>query len=488
MHDSWYVLLPPLIVLFLSWTTRRVVFSLVSGIVLAACIASDFSFVKTIKLVGLRFVEKTNIIDIWYQSGFYDEIYILGFLLMLGIIIRLMTHSGGMKALAKLLRQRIHTARSAEMASLALSCCFFVDDYLNSVLVGNIMRPVTDSLHIPRIKLAFLLDSMSASLAVLLPITSWAAFILIQLQVNGVSLQPSDDPIILTTPLMLYLRSVPFILYPLAIIVTAIIIVYGRFSFGMMKEQEDIAQTTGNLFGGKEPLHSYSLTNADGAADHDSGSLIDFMIPIGSLLGSLMVAMFVLNGIFQALFLAGLIAAVISLSSAMIREQLSLRSMITVIYDGYVLMKSSIILLILAWTFSRLLSYDLHTGTYLAHFLIKLVPLWVLPCIVFVTATLIASTTGSSWGTIAVTIPIALPLLTSTLPYAVTPDALPLLAPLIGAVLAGSVAGAKGCPCNVSRPTIINFPPSSIGKGKRLKRATLILINAREVKNTSRPE
>ena len=50
------------------------------------------------------------------------------------------------------------------------------------------------------------------------------------------------------------------------------------------------------------------------------------------------------------------------------------------------------------------------------------------------------------------------------------------------------IAGEKGCPCNVSRPTIINFPPSSIGKGKRLKRATLILINAREVKNTSRPE
>jgi tetracycline resistance efflux pump len=440
MQSSWYVLLPPLVVLLLSWTIRQVQVSLLAGIVLAAAIAVNFAPVMAIKLMVLRFLEKTNILDLVYHTGSYDELYILGFLLMLGILIRLMTHSGGMRASTALIRRYIHGIRAAETTSLLLSCCFFMDDYLNSVTVGNIMRPVTDALHIPRVKLAFLLDSMSSALAVLIPITSWAAFILMQLQLNGISLSYADNPVVLATPLLMYLRSLPFIVYPLLIIATAIIIVRSQISFGNMKEQENIARTTGNVFGGKKPiveLHEQADT---------PGSLIDFIIPMGSLLGSLAVTMLYAKGVFQALFLAGLCAVSISLISGLLRKQLSAYKIAGIIYDGCSLMKTSIMILILAWTFSRLLTEDLHTGEYLATFLVALVPLWVLPCIVFVTSTLIASTTGSSWGTIAVTMPIALPMLTSSLQHAVIPESLPLLAPLIGAVLAGAVAGAHCSP------------------------------------------
>jgi Na+/H+ antiporter NhaC len=90
MQNSWLVLLPPLVVLLLSWTTRQVIFSLMSGIALAAYIAVDFAPLAALKLMGMRFLEKTNIMDVIYQTGSYDEIYILGFLLMLGILIRLM--------------------------------------------------------------------------------------------------------------------------------------------------------------------------------------------------------------------------------------------------------------------------------------------------------------------------------------------------------------------------------------------------------------
>ena len=44
-------------------------------------------------------------------------------------------------------------------ATFLLGVLIFVDDYFNCLTVGSVMRPVTDSHHVSRAKLAYLIDA-----------------------------------------------------------------------------------------------------------------------------------------------------------------------------------------------------------------------------------------------------------------------------------------------------------------------------------------
>ena len=67
-----------------------------------------------------------------------------------------------------------------------LSTILAIDDYFSSLTVGSVMRSVTDRFRIPRAKLAFLVDSMAAPLAILCPLSSWIAAIIGLFSESGV--------------------------------------------------------------------------------------------------------------------------------------------------------------------------------------------------------------------------------------------------------------------------------------------------------------
>ena len=69
----------------------------------------------------------------------------------------------------------------AKLLTVLLGILIFVDDYFNALAVGQIARPITDRHRISRAKLAYLIDSTSAPICVVSPISSWGAFIIGQL-------------------------------------------------------------------------------------------------------------------------------------------------------------------------------------------------------------------------------------------------------------------------------------------------------------------
>lgn len=52
-----------------------------------------------------------------------------------------------------------------------------VDDYLSPLLTGAVVRPTSDHAGVPREKLAFILDSTTASVCIRVPFTAWGAYI-----------------------------------------------------------------------------------------------------------------------------------------------------------------------------------------------------------------------------------------------------------------------------------------------------------------------
>ncbi|HBY05586.1 MAG: Na antiporter NhaC [candidate division TM6 bacterium GW2011_GWE2_42_60] len=451
--NSILVILPPVLVLATAALFRHVILSLSIGIISAAFIASHWSLTATLT---------RTFSSIYSVISDPTSLLLFGFLLALGTLIELMTHAGGISASTSYLKKFVTTKRSAEGCSLLLSCVFMLDDYLNNLMTGSIIRPLSDSFSIPRVKLAFLLNSMSSPLCSIIPVTSWAAMILTQLQTSGVSDTSAQLWLINADSLITLLHTLPFIFYTLFIIISAAIIVLFQLSFGTMKQHEEIALKTGNLFGGKENTQKIEPDSKK------AGSLSNFIIPIAAFI--IMLLFFILwtgksallggssssfidtiknSSVLASLLLASVVTLTITSLLYILQKQASLIHIFMSMGRGISLMKNSLIVLLLAFSLGTLINGpELNTGGYLAHLISLQLPLALLPVIIFILATVTTASTGSSWGTILVLMPLTIQTLTSLASgaYPLFPTLIPLLYPSLGALIAGAVAGAHLSP------------------------------------------
>lgn len=459
MSYSWLAVLPPVVVIIATIITRNVLISLAGGVLTAAAIATNFNPQAACYLAIQRIIEETHINGLFTGTSL-DHVYTFSFLLLLGVLIQLMNHSGGIRAYTHFLLKFIKTPRAAQQTSLMLSSTLFIDDYVNNLTVGAIMRPVTDHFKIARVTLAFLLDSMSGPLCMLIPASSWVAFILAQMQASGISPQGNSGSIINDDPLFVYLACIPFLFYPIMIVLVAWLTVSYNISYGAMGDFEKIAQQTGNLYGGKDPINPTQVT------EQFNGTLLDFILPITTFIGSFIIAVLysgkssILGGTssfiktlqladpFWSLFIASVIAVSLTIALFIYHNPHHKHYIGRAFYSGFMFMKNSLLVLLLAWTLSTLLKSDLQTGAYLASLLPNDLPVSYLPAIIFILCTIIAASTGSVWGTIALMLPIVIPLYFNI--AAASPTFFNNLYPLLGALFSGSAAGSHFSPISDS--------------------------------------
>lgn len=445
MQISWLVLIPPLLVVVLAILTRRIVFSLGVSILSAALILHEFQLKTALTTVGLRIWNATELGYLTSWESFWSAwyLFICLFLIILGIMIELITQTGGAFAYGEALRNRLKNVKNAEVASLLMSHLFFVDDYFGSLTVGSVMQPITDQFKIPRVKLALLVSAIAAPLAVLCPISSWSADIIMQLRQSGISTIIQDGTVLLADPFYTYLLAIPFLFYALITLASLWFTVLTRTSYGTLKSHEQEATRTGNLFGGKITLAR--RTKAIDAAQMHRSSIWDFLLPLITLFITVIIGIACLGfgRIPIALFLGSCCATLVGMVYLFMRKKLKISMIPNVLRSGAMLMLPSIMVLVLIWTLSALLKNDLATGKYLAELLIGHITISLLPGIFFLLATLISATMGSAWGTIGLLIAIAIPMLTSFVPGAipVTPDQVAIVFPLIAAIISGAVAG-----------------------------------------------
>ena len=469
MISEFLVLLPPLIVILMATYTKNTRLSLILGIFSAALIINDFLIFGTLKTIfdnmlkAIEFDGLTSFQTIWSC----ERIFILLFLLMLGIIISLLEHSGSAYAYGNYITTKLKSVKNAELSSLILSFFFFIDDYFSCLTVGSVMQPITDQFKIPRVKLAFLVSSVAVPLAIIFPLSSWVAYILGQLGQTGVSTCMDTSTVIQCDPFFLYLKTIPFLFYALIVVFSIWFIVLKRLSFGVVAKHEHIAQTTGTLFGGKQAL---TRKTQEPIATRDnctlkSCTLWDFILPIMLLIISTVVEIlrsgdfFIFggsNGIIQALFQANIPSAlfessvftiIITTAYFIIRKRIQIKDLGMITREGINLMKSSLLLLILIWTFGKILQNDLKIGSFIAQH-IGYINISYLPVILFLISGLVTTLMCSAWGSMGVIIPIGIPMLVS-LSNAQTPIMLtdiPMIYPVLGAIISGAIIGNQLSP------------------------------------------
>ncbi|CAN0182649.1 unnamed protein product [Phaeothamnion confervicola] len=102
--------------------------------------------------------------------------YIIIFSWFLSGMVAGILRSGGGHGLATAVGKYARSPVTGGLCIFVLGLLIFFDDYANSLIVGQTMRPISDALLISREKLAFLVDATSAPVASISPISSWIGF------------------------------------------------------------------------------------------------------------------------------------------------------------------------------------------------------------------------------------------------------------------------------------------------------------------------
>ena len=449
MQNAWVVLIPPLLVLTMSFFTGRIISSLLAGLVSAALILHDFSIYNASITIITRLWQITEIANIRSFEAFSksSNLFIFLYLISLAIIIMLIKHAGGTYSYLTLINKKIKTQKAVEISSFLCSFVFFIDEYLNIMTVGSVINELTDKFKIPRVKLAFLANTTATALCILIPISSWGAFILAQFNNMGISpneLLPTTK--IISTPFSLFIKAIPLNLYSFIMLPSILFIILAQVSYGRMRQHEIIANETGNLYGGKEK----KIKREEYKAPHPKKpSMFDFIFPLTLLISLCIIGLFFTNFVAApALFISGILTLLISTNFFLIRKKTKLAQIPIIIYEGLEFIIPSLTVTILAWTFGKILTDDLLLGQYLASKLAAFITLSMLPVIFFISTAITTLAICTAWGSMAIMFPIAISLAStiSKINFPVQINEILIMLPTIGAIMSGAIAGINMSP------------------------------------------
>lgn len=433
---GWLSLLPPLVAIVLALTTKEVITSLLIGILSGAIIYSGGDIFAAIMVTFDAMSTRMG-------SGSQ----ILLFLALLGALVVVVTKSGGSRAYGEWAINKIRTKRGAQLATSALGCLIFIDDYFNCLTVGTVMRPVTDKHNISRTKLAYLIDSTAAPICIIMPISSWAVAVGGTIEQAGYGAPGSG--------VATFIQTIPYNLYAFLTLAMVFALCAFKMDFGPMTKFEARA-AKGDL----GDIGSAELT--EDAAGSAKGHVYDLLIPIGALIVFSIGWMLYLGDFFAggvslldafgntnaslALVLGGFCALIVAFLLYVPRKLLSFTEFTGGITEGVKSMVSSFIILTLAWTISEICTL-LSTGEFVGGLVAgSSLPIVLLPAIIFIVAALLAFATGTSWGTFGILIPIIVIICEQTDPS--------LMMVTLSATLAGSVYGDHVSP--ISDTTILS--------------------------------
>jgi tetracycline resistance efflux pump len=436
MQLTWVSLVPPLVVIGGVLITNHLNISLFIGILTAALIATQGQVIPAIVLSIQKFT---------MHFSDSDNIYLYLSLIMISSLITLLTVTGSAAGCARIISEKIRTKRGVGIATIMLSFLMSIDDYLSILTVGFVMKPIADRLAVARAKVAYIAHTLAGPLVIMVPISTWAAAVLAQLDNAGIQLDSPHK--IIADSFYVYLKTIPFIFYSILVVISVWFVVLTGMSYGSMAQQEKNTVAVDDVFKINE-LNKHSLQ--------------ELLMPIVILMGGVFFGILYSgdyylfggthsffeafrhnNKTFLILFFSGLGAFVLSVIVFMRKKMVSAAEIPVIIYEGILLMKSSIVMVIFASILGNFLRLDLHTGSYLASLLLGKASLAFLPVILFFVSLFITLATGSAWGTFSLLIPIATQMLIAFLHLQppVTLDQITILFPALGAVLSGAACG-----------------------------------------------
>ena len=455
----WMSILPPLVAIVMALLIKEVISSLFVGILTGTFLMALYGGASPALALGSGLL---RVVDTYIVGSLFDadHVTIIVFTLIIGGMVRIITANGGMQGVVNWLSRKARGSRSGQLMTFFMDLCIFFDDYSNTLVVGNTMRPIADKLKVSREKLAYIVDSTSAPVVAVAFVTTWIGAELSYIQ-DGISAIGLE-----TSAYSVFFHSLAYSFYPFFTLGFVLMIILSGRDFGSMLKAEREARQA-------------SVMETEMMSKAKPAHIIDALIPLLVLIFGTIVGLMATGydatvwqseaGFFSKLsatigaansYKALLWASVLSLLTAIVmtllRGDMKFGKIMEEMVEGFKAMFNAVLILTMAWSIA-LVTKDMHTAEFVSQLLVQwsLSPVLV-PVLTFLLAALIGFSTGTSWGTMAILYPLILPaswLLCQEQGLSVDAT-MPLFYNVVASVLAGSVMGDHCSP--ISDTTIMS--------------------------------
>jgi Na+/H+ antiporter NhaC len=389
-------LIPPLLAIILSFVTKNTVASLAVACIVGTGLVGihdGLGLVDTVLLSFPRLLKES--------LGTTSFSWVMLLNTLIGILVAYFQRTGAIQGFSQWVHDKRLGRRGAQLIAWVLGMFVYFSDSFSPLFVGSVMRSITDKARISREKLAYIADSTSAPVSVLVPITGWAAY-LSGLAVGIGCIATQEDAS------ALFIKAIPFNFYALFAVVFVGLIGSGIVKdFGPMKKAEQRTIETGKVMAdGAQPLTGKELTNMEPYPGFKPRVFLNFLLPILIIIS---VALGTYVAYSSAKTMEAFTLVVILMSISMMVQGIPFKTVMETLMDGIKGALPAVVLLGLAYSVNSL-SKTMGTANYIISITEGLLTPHLLPAVIFVVAAIMAFATGSSWGTFAICMPIALPL------------------------------------------------------------------------------
>ncbi len=419
---TWLSILPPLVALaFVLWR-KEVVSSLMVGLFVSEALLTvnggRFSLLGSFTAAIERAVtELTN----------PGNARLILFSLLIGALLGFMRFSGGVQATVdRLINLGVaRNPRRAGLMTFFTGVVVFLESNLSVLTAGIVSRGLFDKFSMSRERLAYIIDSTSAPVCILIFLNGWGAFVM------GL-VAPYD---IGRTPASLMLGAAALNVYAISTLMVVFYTVWSGRVYGPLARCEALqAQSKKTPSLAKEEnklVDTVSEKTEDEVSSN--GRAKDMLIPLAVLVLGMVGFMYITGHesllsevshnqpsptIWQAI-LAGsgsksvlyatILATLVAFFMLLSQPRFTHKQLMQQAFTGMSELLPLVAILFMSICLGASVR-ELGTGEFIAGLVANYLPIWAVPAIVFIAAGAASFTTGTSWGTFALMVPIAMPI------------------------------------------------------------------------------
>ena len=388
--SDWLSIIPPLLAIIVVFWRKEVI-----GALLIALFSSELLLMFTPQternaLFGGFIGTLERIVEVFSSAG---NTRILIFSLLVGALLAYMRHSGGVTALVnKLVNANVASnGKRASLMAFVTGVVVFIESNLSVLTAGIVSRGLFDKFKLSRARLAYIIDSTSAPICILILLNGWGAYVLGLL----------DNYELPDTSVSVLIGTIPLNFYALFTLAIVLFTIFSNKTFGPMAKADAEALTM---------HHSEELQT------HEHGKARFMLLPLATMvIGMIGFMLWTGNGeltqgsgsksVLYATALACLLAYFMMLFSGRYQH----KDLVKIGFDGMSELLPLVCIVLLSLALGSSLKL-LGTGVFISGLVADNLPLFSIPAILFLAGGLISFTTGTSWGTFAILIPIGMPL------------------------------------------------------------------------------
>lgn len=401
---EWLSVLPPLVAIIIVVWKKEVIMALLASVFTSELLLATQQDNIAIYQAFIGFIER--IISVVSSAG---NARILIFSLLIGALLSYVRNSGGVTALVEKLVNKGIAKSKRQVGSLTMftGMIIFIESNLSVLTAGILSRDLFDKFKMSRARLAYIIDSTSAPVCILILLNGWGAYILALL--NNYELGQSSVSVLWGT--------IGFNFYA----IIALLLVFYTVVFD--KVHGPLKQTEIDLHKVEHTNISSDSSGKSVETDHTNDAMVAptkarfMLVPLLSMIFAMFFFMYqtgdgdITQGSgSKSVLYATCFALVIAYFLLLFSKRFTHEKLVKLGFSGIGELLPLVTIVLLSLTLGESLK-ELGTGIFIAGVVGEYLPLVFVVPMLFLAGAVISFSTGTSWGTFAILIPIGVPLI-----------------------------------------------------------------------------